>query len=143
MMAQLFLCAHVTGAPLHDALVPPQEVAAPCGGLTPCGATAETLVTIDSSPMRTTTQVIIDGSTVLHNLPNTFISFTMEPSIASSYDLDLWEDKQLQALASHLAPSVMRFGGIDQDRTTYDFGIRERGERCAGGGKQGLRRRHK
>ena len=140
MMTQLVLCAHVAGVPLHDALVPPQrlqEVAAPCGGLTPCGTAADvTLATIDGSPpsqhtMRTLRRVIIDSLTVLHKLPETFISFTMEPSIASSYDLDLWEDKQLQALASHLAPSVMRFGGIDQDRTTYDFGIRERGERCA------------
>ena len=130
-MSQLVLCAYVAGAPLHDALVPPQEVAAPCGGLTPCGATAETLVTIDSSPMQTTSRVIIDGSTVLHNLPDTFISFTMEPSTESSYDLRLWHDPQLRALASHLAPAVMRFGGNAQDYTTYEFGRRESGEPCA------------
>jgi heparanase 1 len=136
MMTPLVLCANVAGAPLHDALVPPQrlqEVAAPCGGLTPCvGATAETeMATIDSSPMRTTARVVIDGSTVLHVLCDTFISFTMEPSTASSYDLKLWEDKQLRALASHLTPAVMRFGGVAQDYTTYEFGRRESGEPCA------------
>ena len=83
MMTQLVQCALVAGAPLHDALVPPQRLQA-----------NETLVTIDGSPIsqptiRTATRVMIDGSTALHRLPETFVSFTMEASIASSYDLDL------------------------------------------------------
>ena len=122
MMIQLVQCAHVAGAPLHDALVPPQRLQANV-----------TLVTIDGSPisqptMRTATRVIIDGSTALHRLPDTFISFTMEATTASSYDLDLWGNKQLQALASHLAPSVLRFGGIAQDHMAYNFERREGGD---------------
>ena len=112
MMTQLVQCAFVAGAPLHDALVPPQRLQA-----------NETLVTI-----RTATRVMIDGSTALHRLPETFVSFTMEASIASSYDLDLWGNKQLQALASHLAPSVLRFGGVSQDHMAYDFERREGGD---------------
>ena len=67
----------------------------------------------------------------MHNLPDTFISFTMEPSTESSYDPRLWHDPQLRALASRLAPAVMRFGGNAQDYTTYEFGLRESGEPCA------------
>ena len=122
MMIQLVQCAHVAGAPPHDALVPPQRLQANA-----------TLVTIDGSPisqptMRTATRVIIDGSTALHRLPDTFISFTMEATAESSYDLDLWGNKQLQALASHLAPSVLRFGGIAQDHMAYNFERREGGD---------------
>ena len=110
----LALCAHVVGAPLEGAQVVTQRLQEVAANL-PKKLVGRRVKTPGAE------LVNIDGSTAHHTLSKSFICFTMDASSRSSYTLALWEDTQLQALARHLGPSILRFGGIAQDFTAYAF----------------------